>query len=226
MSDNFSHRLFSGNFQSEREHPTRQIGYRGRRRLVEECQEVSVHDVRRVFGKKLMIAAVRQARPLRLPVRGAHFDIWPVDEPHRLPATPERWSSVENGTARLWLLCAGCRRKVGKLYYYYAAPDSVAPSGLLCRRCHRLVYLSANCGKNRWYREIARPVRWLLREKSKLLAKAHTLRNADRLAQIESAIQTLKQKLRPKTQRRREDLSPRLRSRQRRPYRDLCLLEQ
>jgi hypothetical protein len=225
VSDKFSHRPFSGNFQSDWEHPTRQIGYRGPRRLVEECTAISIRDVRRAFGKKLMIAAIRQARPLRLAVLGGNFDIWPTDEPHRLPCRPERWSSLEHGNCRLWLICTGCKRKVGKLYYYYRAPNSMALSELVCRPCHGLVYQAQNCGGNKWYRQVARPLKRLLRKRAELLAKPHTPRIEAHFAQIESAISILRGKLQPKTQRRREGLSSSIRSSQRRPYRNLALLD-
>jgi hypothetical protein len=226
VSDTFSYRSFPGNLQNVWDEPASQIRYRGPHRLVEECEAVSIRDVRRAFGKKALIITIRQARSLRLPVLGGYFDVWPVDEPHRLPGRPERWSSLEDGNCRLWLVCTGCRRKVRKLYYHYFAPDSMARSDLRCRRCHALVYQSQNCGGNRWYREVVRPLKQLLKEKSKHLAKPYTHRIASRLVQIDDAIRTLRLKLRPKTQCHRGDLSSRTRSRKRRPYRNLALLEQ
>lgn len=81
----------------------------GKRRLVEECEVVWVYAVQRAFGKKALIAAIRQARPFRLPVPGGYFDIWLIDEPHQLPGKRHRWSSLEAGNARLWLMCPACR---------------------------------------------------------------------------------------------------------------------
>ncbi len=129
--------------------------HQGKRRLVEECEAIWIYAVQRAFGKKVLMAAIRQARSFRLPVPGGYFDVSPVDEPHRLPGKDGRWSSLEVGTARRWLICPECRRKVAKLYYYLA-PDSLARSDLLCRHCHGLTYQSVNCGGNRWYREVAR----------------------------------------------------------------------
>jgi hypothetical protein len=221
VSDIFKTRSVLGNLE-QREEPGREIRRRSPRRLVEECETISVHAVQNVFGKKALILSIRQARPLRLLVLGGYFDIWPTDEPHRLPGRPARWSSLQDGNCRFWLICTGCRRKVGKLFCFYLSPDSLVLSDLLCRRCHGLVYQSENCGKNRWYREVARPLKWLLKEKGRLLAERHTPRIAARLAQIESAVQTLRQKLRPKAHRCHKDSYPKIRSRQRRPYRSLC----
>jgi hypothetical protein len=43
----------------------------------------------------------------------------------------ERWSSLEDGKRRLWLICPGCRQKVANLYYYYVAPRLVGPIGVI-----------------------------------------------------------------------------------------------
>lgn len=226
MSDNFTNRPFSGNLQKSWDEPGKQVRYRGAHRLVEEAEEVCIRGVQRALGKKTLIASIRQAQPVRLPILGGHFDIWLVNENHRLPGREQRWSSLEAGTCRLWLLCPGCRRPCAKLYFYRLGPDTFTTSELLCRRCHELVYQSAICGGNKWYREIVRPLKWLLKEKRKLLARKQTARAAARLTQIESAICTLRQKVQPKTQRRRERLLSRVGLRQRRFYRNLALIEQ
>jgi hypothetical protein len=226
VSDKFRSRSNVGNLQNWWADPFKQIHYHGPRRLVEESEEVSVHGVKQAFGKKALILAIRQARPLRLPVLGGHFEIWPVDESHRLPGKPERWSSLEDGNCRFWLICPVCRKKVGKLFYFYLGPDSLALSDIRCRRCHGLVYQAQNCGGNRWYREIARPLKTLLNEKRKLLTRTNPARGEARLAQIESEIRLLRNKVAPKAQRRREGLPSRMRSRQRRRYRNLDLLDQ
>jgi hypothetical protein len=167
--------------------------------------------------------AIRQARPVRLSVLGGSFDLWLIDQLHRLPGG--RWSSLETHNCRLWLQCPGCQRVVGKLYYFYFAPDSLALSDLRCRKCHGLVYQSQNCGGNRWYEEIARPLKRILQQKHKLLAKQSTPRTATRLARIEDEIRALREMAKPKTGRRKRN--PRFRSSdaQRRPYRDVALLE-
>jgi hypothetical protein len=223
MSDNFKIRSLSGNFQSQWEEPWREIRRMGKRRLVEECVEVSISVVRKAFGKSVLMAAIRQARPVRLSVLGGSFDVWLIDQPHQLPG--RRWSSLETRDCRLWLQCWGCQRVVGKLYYFYFASDSLALSDVRCRKCHGLVYLSQNCGGNRWYEEIARPLKRILLEKNKLLAKQSTPRIATRLARIEDEIRLLREMAKPKTGRRKRNPRSMSSDAQRRPYRDVALLE-
>jgi hypothetical protein len=200
--------------------------YPGKRRLVEECELVAVNAVQKLLGKRVLIAAIRRAEPLSLPVRGGSFDVWFVDQPHRLPRIRGRLPSLESGPRRLWLVCPGCRKKVAKLYFYYFAPDSLALSDLLCRNCHGLVYLSQNCGNNRWYRETARPVKRFLREKRKLLARPLSPRVAARLIEIDAEVRMLRQRVKRKTPYRSEESRYRPAARQRRPCRNLALLEQ
>jgi hypothetical protein len=225
MSDNFKIRSLSGNFQSQWEEPWREIRRMGKKRLVEESVEVAISFVRKAFGKSALMAAIRQARPVRLSVLGGSFDLWLVYQLHRLPGTLERWSSLETHNCRLWLQCRSCRRVVAKLYYFYLAPDSLALSDLHCRKCHGLVYQSQNCGENRWYEEIARPLKRFLQEKHKLLAKQWTPRIGTRLARIEDEIRTLREMARPITDRRKRNPLFRSSDTQRRPYRDVALLE-
>ncbi len=198
--------------------------YPGKKRLVEECQIVWVYSLQKAFGKKSLIATIREARTFRVPVPGGYFDVWLVDEPHRLPGRIERWSSREEGNARLWLWCLGCQRKMAKLYYYFF-PGSTDRSDLLCRECHGLTYLCVNSGGNRWYREVARPLKRLQKEKEKLLAQQRRPSGQDRLAQIENEIQALKQKLKPKTQHRGQSLGYDPPQGQKRPYRNISLFE-
>jgi hypothetical protein len=221
MSDNFMSGLIYGNSMIPHGN-----SYPCKRRLVEECEEVSVSAIQARCGKKALITAIRQARPLRLQLPGGDADVWLIEESHRLPGPYEGWSSLEAGNARVWFVCPGCRKRVGKLHYFYFAPDSMQHSDLLCRCCHGLVYQSQNCGGNRWYRETARPLKRLLQEKCKLQAKQQTQRIATRLAEIENEICTLRQKVKLKARHRREGLSSGMRPRERRPYRNLDLLEQ
>jgi len=187
----------------------------GRRRLVEECQTISIYVVQRAYGKRPLIAAIRQARPFPLQVPGGLVEVSLVDEPHRLPGRYERWSSLEDGTARLWFVCPECKRKVAKLFYF-VFPGSAALSEVRCRRCHGLTYLSVNSGGNRWYREIARPLKRRLAEKSKLLGRRQTPRVAARLVELETGIRRLSQLVKPRTQSQTAS--------QRRPYRNLNLI--
>jgi len=218
--------IISGNFMNHWYGPNTPRPYPGKRRLVEECETVSIGAVQRAFGKKALMLAIRRAEPLSLPVFGGSFDVWFVDQPHRLPGTRGRLPSLESGSRRLWLVCPACRRKVAKLYFFYFAPDSLNVSDLLCRDCHGLAYQSQNCGGNRWYRETARPSKRLLREKLKLLGRPLSPRIAARLIEIDAEIGILRQRVARKTPRSNLKLHFRAAARQRRPYRNLALLEQ
>jgi hypothetical protein len=198
----------------------------GKHRLIEECEAVAVNVVQRVFGKTALIAAKRRAEPFSLPVFGASLDAWFVDEPYRLPGTRGRFPSLGGESRRLWLQCPGCRRKAAKLYFFYLAPDSRELSDLLCRNCHGLVYLSQNCGDNRWYRETARPLKRLLKEKCVLLARHPSPRVESRLIEIDAEIRMLRQKVARKTPRPKQDYRYRPAARQRRKYRNLALIEE
>ena len=206
--------------------PDKPRPYPGKRRLVEECEIVAVNAVQKLLGKRALIAAIRRAEPLSLPVLGGGFDLWFVDQPHRLPGIRGRLPSLESGSRRLWLVCPGCRRKAAKLYYFYFAPDSLALSDLLCRDCHGLVYQCQNCGRNRWYMETAHPLKRLLREKLKLLARPFSPRVAARLIEIDAEIRMLRQRVKRKTPHRSQESRYGPVTRQRRPYRNLALLEQ
>ena len=202
--------------------PGKEIRRFGKHRLVEECEEVSIGSVQKAFGKKALIAAIRQDRPIRLSVLGGEFNVWPIDGPHHLPGVHKRSTILDNGLCRLWLICPGCRRKVAKLHYYFFSRDPLTCSDLLCRGCHGLTYQSKNCAGNRWYEQVARPLKRLLSEKRKLMVSHLSPGIERRLAQIEDETRRLRQKLLPKTPRRNKS-ARRFRSRQRRPYRDLSL---
>jgi hypothetical protein len=203
--------------------PGKEIRRFGKHRLVEECEEVAISGVQKAFGKEALTTAIRQARPVRMPVLGGIFELWLIDQPQRLPGKLMRQSPLDISNCRIWLQCACCRRVVGKLFFYYLAPDSLALSDLLCRACHGLVYQSQNCGDNRWYRDTARPLKRLLSEKRKLQARQLTPRNAARLSAINTEVCNLTQTLQPKAKR-RSKVPRRPASRQRRAYRDLSLL--
>jgi hypothetical protein len=223
VSDNRQYRPFSGN-------STKRLGQRAgtlydpaaKKRLVEECEAVCVWAVQRAVGKATLISAIKQAQPVRLQVPGGHFDIWPVDEPHRLPGRRDKWSSLEDGTARLWLICTDCRRPRSKLYYFSPAGTGIL-SDLLCRECHGLTYLSVNSSGNKWYRETARPLRRLCRERDRLLSQRPKPSVQTRLAQLDGQIQMLRARLRPRGRRRSHLQGDAVR--QKRRYRDPSLLD-
>ncbi len=224
MSDGFGIRMTIGNSWSHIHHQEQSVRYHGRRRLVEECEIVRVEAVQRAFGRKALLAAIRQARPLRWPITGGFFDVWFVDVFHRLPGKIERWSSWEDGNTRIWLMCPRCWKKVGNLYFYFL-PGSSGLSELWCRKCHDLTYQSINCGGNLWYRTVARPMKRLLKDKERLRAKKPTPLILARLTQLERQMQVLRERARPKAPPRSPSWSSHVPAvRQRRRYRDLSLI--
>jgi hypothetical protein len=114
------------------------------------------------------------------------------------------------------------RRPRAKLYYY-SPPGTGVLSDLLCRECHGLTYLSVNSSGNKWYRETARPLRRLCRERDKLLSQRPKPSVQARLAQLDGQIQMLRARLRPKRKRLAERSGSGVRHKRR--YKDLRLLE-
>jgi len=222
MSDIFQMRSILGNPSATRgERPVR-YAFPGRRWLVEECESIWISSLRSHFGKKHLIAHIRQCKPLELPVPGGSEKVWLTWEPHRLPGPTRRMSSLEDGTARLWLVCPCCRRKVAKLHYRLFDASRGNRSELLCRQCHGLVYQSENCGSNLWFRAIARPLKRLLRQRLKLIAMVPTPQQTEKLQAIEAEIKRIRDRCRPAKgcpKRKRSSSSDR------RPSRDVTLIE-
>ena len=158
----------------------------GKRRLVEECECICVFALRRMYGKKALLSTIREGKPLLLPVSDGKLEVSFTYESHRVPNGT--YSSLEAGTARLWLICPGCRRPAAKLFFYRLGPGPSAPSRLLCRQCHGLTYQSGNCGKNRWYRESARPLKKLLRRRDHVEKWHETARKRRFLAIIDGKL--------------------------------------
>jgi hypothetical protein len=180
---------------------------RPKRRLVEECNAISIHAVQAYFGKPALLRAIREARPVRVPVAyHAGFDVYLTSSSQPMVGNPRR--SFE----RLYLVCPGCQHRVAKLFHY-------AGSDLRCRRCHRLVYLTTNCGGNQWYRQVGRPIKRLLRERERLVGRADRPEVSARLVEIARNIRLLEKQVQPQRPNRRVR-----RARQKGRYRDIRLL--
>ena len=223
--------MFSSNLRNFNTGPTRAREHISRRRLVEECETIRIEAVQRAFVKRALMDAVRQARPFPLPAHGGDFDVWIVDAHHRLPGRIERWSSREEGTARLYFWCLGCGdtpgHKVRNLYYFFLGPGSSGRSDLLCRKCHGLTYQSVNCGKSRWWRQIGKPLKRLQRHRDDLNFKLqrHILAFKESNPHIEAQIRVIDRQIAAL----RQSIEPRGRvtpqaNRARRPYRDLSFI--
>jgi hypothetical protein len=170
MSDNFHLRFFLGDFaRSPKSKPI--LGhFQGKGPLVEECEVVLIGAIRRCFGKTMLIDLIRRRAPLELPLPGGSASVYLTYDLHHLPGPIVRKSMLEHRTARLWLVCPGCRRRVAKLFYMLWDVSRGSRSELLCRLCNGLTYLSMNSGATKWYCTVARPLKHLLRQKTKLLS--------------------------------------------------------
>lgn len=223
MSDRITARSVSGKFESAAQNALAVPGFPGKRRLAQECEVVSVYALQRFLGKRAILTSIRAAKPLRLDVSGGFFELWFTYEAHHMPGKNARYASLEDGTVRLWLICAGCKRPVAKLFYFYLNRRFFDLSELLCRHCHRLTYQSANCGKNTWYKEKVRPLKRLLRTRDRISNWAGTARRDRLLAQIERKISAFRSEFDQRALQNRICLRRRSEELRRRPYKDLSL---
>lgn len=190
------------------------------RPLIEECPSISLSDLKRALGRRFMLRAVRNAEPINFQMA----ELYLVHEEHRLPGRNPRWSDLEQGDVRLWMLCVGCRRKVRRLYSLPFSPLRDQSAEIRCRKCHGLQYASANRSGNAWWKAAMR-IRRLLKERQRLITRKQTAMVAARVEELDMAIFSLKQRIAPKTRIKRspqECLVGRLRSK--RTYKDLALL--
>jgi len=165
--------------------------------LVEECISLSLADLRRLFGRKELLKAAEDARPVHVRIHGNAFSIYLLQEPHRLPSRHGRVFYRE--ITRLWIVCMCCRRRVRKLYTYEKIPGSNILYMALCRSCHGLVYQSQNCGGNRWWREIARPLKKMIRRRERLLERKQSGEVMAQLEQVNQLIWIMRQRAKPKS---------------------------
>ncbi len=177
------------------------------------------------LGRKALLAAVRDARPVRFQVAEAWFSAYLSYELHRLSGRTTRLSDIEQGDIRVWFICLGCRRRVRKLYFFPVSVRDGQLSDIRCRRCHGLIYQSQNCGGNRWWREIARPLKGLLRRRQRFLARKQSARLLAQLGEIDQAVWILRQRAVPKTRPGRKAAERPHSLRIKRPYRSVGLLE-
>jgi hypothetical protein len=193
------------------------------KRLVEECIALSTGDLKRLFGRKALLKAAEDARPVGVKLGRQSFSIYLVTEPHRLPG--RRASLSDSDLLRLWLSCFGCRRKVRKLFTYPIFPGSSRLYELLCRRCHDLAYLSENSGNRKWYRNIVKPLRRLEKERERLMRRVQSPRNLERLKELDQMAWILHQRAKPKSRPRKRPLEASDPQPRKRRYRDINLVE-
>jgi hypothetical protein len=222
ISDNFHSRLFLGDFERSRQAKPVLGHFQGKRPLVEECEVVTIGAIRRCFGKKALIELIRRRAPLELPLPGGSEHVFLTWDSHYMPGPIARKSMLENRTARVWMLCPCCRRRVAKLFYMLWDASRGSRSAPLCRSCNGLTYQSMNSGGNKWFRAIARPLKSLLKQRMKLMAMAPTPQRADKLQAIEAGLERIRASGRPRNRRYKQKRGL---SSDRRPYRDVTLIE-
>jgi len=188
------------------------------RQLVEECFSISVSDLQHRIGRKAIIGAARDARPLRFQLAGLWLSVYVCHETHRLPGRTSRWSGLDRGDVRLYLVCIRCRHRFRILYL----DNTLAVSdGLACRECLHLRYQSQNSWNRKWWRETAVPLKRRLRRRQRLLARKQTAKVLAQLAQVDELIWIIRQRVdaRARTHGQTDRMSPTPRAK--RPYRDL-----
>lgn len=184
------------------------------RRLVEECVAVSIADLQRGFGRKTLLAAVNNAHPLQYRLEGQWFEIYFLTEP--MPTGRHR--TLDDGPVRMWVSCPRCCHRARKLYTFPLLAGSQALADLRCRKCHNLVYQSQHCCKNRWWKDVAMPVKRLLRKRQRLLARKQSAKVQAKLEEVNRLIWITQQRAKPKSSsRKRLSQSTGMK----RPYRDL-----
>lgn len=194
------------------------------RPLVEEVPSTSIANLQKEFGRRKLLAAVRDAKPVHFQVNGAWYSAYLYAAAHRLPGRIARWSDPDRGDARLWFVCIGCRRLRRKLYCLPYSEKIDSLSDIRCRLCHGLRYKSQNSGNRLWWKNIAAPLKQLLRHRERLIARKQTARVVARLAELDQAIWILRQRALSKSRSRKQAVRSEPVHRTKRPYRDISIL--
>jgi hypothetical protein len=161
----------------------------------------------------LSVTLFNESLPIHVPVPyHAGFDVFLTTAIQPTVRKAGRWFE------KLYFVCPRCLHRFAKLYYLLAG--SRCASDLLCRNCHTLTYHSQNCSGNKWYREVAVPLKRLYRQREKVLGNRHRPEVQQRLREINRQIRLFEKQVQPQ----RPNRGFR-RSRQKRRYRDLRLLE-
>jgi hypothetical protein len=132
-----------------------------KRFLVEECQSIHIGDVKNRLRQRDLHYFAERLKPIHIRQGEQVFEVCLCLEPMQLA-----WKSGTTSEAfRFWFLCQ-CGRRVRRLFFNPRSLD--AQPGLACQKCHGLDYLSQRSGNRRWYREIVKPLRRLIRREAKL----------------------------------------------------------
>lgn len=172
--------------------------YTSRRPLVEESLSIDMRDLRGIYGRKKLLRAADEGNRVSVQLGGCSFQILLTWDSHKLPGRIERWSNIAEGNARVWLVCELCWRKAQILYQ-----DPTGASIIGCRKCLHLVYASENSCKNKWWKQIVKPLKRLYRRREKLLVRKRTRRVIEELQRIEELIIVYNLRAEPKHRTRR-----------------------
>jgi hypothetical protein len=181
-----------------------------RRFLVEETASADVGDLQRRLGKKVLLAAIWDACPLRCQVAGVWHSVYLTYDLHQMPGRAE--------TSRLWFTCLMCHRKVRKLYVNPCASLTESFSSLGCRMCLHLRYQSQNSWNRKWWRDTAMPLKRMLRRRERLIRRP-SLRNLAAIAEMDEHVFVLTRRAMCRQKHRKPWTNP-----ARRAYRDISLL--
>jgi len=90
--------------------------------LVEETVKIHLSDMRRLHGRRVLLRAAEEGRPIGVQINRNAFPIYLLAEPMRLPRRNRRVPDTH--AIRLWLVCFGCHRRARILYSLPKFPGS------------------------------------------------------------------------------------------------------
>jgi hypothetical protein len=210
-------KLFSGNFE-EPWHLDRDKGedvfpYPCQKRLVEECMEFTLLDLRRIYKRKELLLLAENGYPAEFQLEGKKFFLYLTVE----YLSRSMHFQVVTEIRRVWMLCPICFRRIRKVYTY---PHENGLADIKCRLCHGLKHQSSNCTGNRWWRNYALPLKRLLNRRKKLLLK-DTPRVMAQLQEADQFIWMLRERA---VYKRNIRMTVSKRTNRKRPYRDLSIV--
>jgi hypothetical protein len=222
MSDRFENQFSTGN-NSKGLHPLGRMGgnisqYPARRRLIEECIPFATADLREIYKRMDLLMLANSYRPAVFRLEGHRFSLHLIAE--TIPR-PRNNRHTGDETTRIWLICPVCFQRVRKVYTFYLEPGSSTLADLKCCQCHGLTYQSKNCSGNRWWSDLAMPLKKMLRRRRQLFHR-QSRRSIEQLEKVEQYIWILRKRAEVRSRSSREIPYNDCRKRK---YRDLSLIQ-
>lgn len=222
LSDEMPYGCFSGNLRSVvgvKRHRGEDFSYPTR--LVEETPSISMSELRRVHGKQKLLAAIRNAYPVQYQIGDNCYTTYLTYDSHRLPGKQTHWSEIESGNVRIYMSCPRCRCRVRKLYFIPGIQTDTNLSDIACRICHGLCYKSQHSSNRLWWKNVAMPLKRLLRQREQILSRDPNPKGLAELERIHQSVLVLRNRVRSSTRYKRLTANPKY---GRRPYKDIDLL--